>query len=142
MSDPPDNETPVDMAIRHIMALDPNAHVAFSIYTGQWYLSARIEVSDGKIVSTLSQHRDTPDQAVLAFFNTLVAVSSPSIVVTNGLRPERRNWRWNGACFVEVACTSTPSPDAEPRTVAVGRDATGGDVLPAPPVATIAQVTP
>lgn len=88
-----------------IKALDSSASLDLSTYTRQWYVSARIEISDGACLSSVTAHRDTPDLAVLAFINALMAVDSNQFdrcIVTNSFRDARRQYVWNGAAFAEV----------------------------------------
>lgn len=95
-----------------IKSLDPAAHLEFSEWTAQWWVSARIEVSNGAILTSLTSltsHRDTPETAVFAFLDNLRAIPVDQVLVTHSMdRKRRRHYRWNGAAFVE-----------EPREVAV-----------------------
>lgn len=96
-----------------IKSLDPKANLEFSEWTQKWFVAADIEISDGCIIGGITEHRDTPDQAVLAFLARLQGVDYgdlENVIVTNSLRPERRHWRWNGAAFVEVPLPHRPSP--------------------------------
>lgn len=63
-------------------------------------MNARIETSDGCILSGITEHRDTPAEAVRAFLTALKTVPLDQVIVTNG-PAGRRHWRWNGAAFTE-----------------------------------------
>lgn len=88
-----------------IKSLDNGAHVELSEYTGKWFVSARVEISDGVIVSGITEHRADPAAAVEAFLiavcNVNYAAKLDSVLVTRK-GSERREWRWNGAAFTEV----------------------------------------
>lgn len=88
-----------------IKALAPSASLQLSTFTRKWYVDARIEISDGCMLSGVTEHRDTPDLAVLAFINTLMAIDSNQFdrcIVANAMVGERRQYVWNGAAFAEV----------------------------------------
>jgi hypothetical protein len=85
-----------------IKALDPNASVLFSEYTHQWYVSASIEIGDGSMLTGGAEHRNTPNEAVEAFYDRLTSINLDQYVVSK-YRGHRREWRWNGAAFAE--CT-------------------------------------
>lgn len=90
-------------AMRLIQALDPDAHLRFSEYTDGWYVSARIEVSDGAILRSVTSHQQSPDEAVWAFLRELQQVDINDFghrLVTHAYGSERKEWRWNGAAFV------------------------------------------
>lgn len=89
-------------AMLQVLALDPSAVVKFSEYTGQWYIEARIEQSDGCIISGIVEHRNDPLSAVLAFHAALKAIDDKHVLVSNAGRETRRHWRWNGGAFAEV----------------------------------------
>jgi hypothetical protein len=90
-----------------IKALDPRASLELSEYTGQWYVSARIEVSDGSCLSGITEHEHAPDVAVRAFLNriTEVGVHDHEHVLVTFPHTEdgrqRRHWRWTGRAFTE-----------------------------------------
>jgi hypothetical protein len=86
-----------------IKSLDPSASLELSEYTQQWYVSARIDISDGACLSGVTEHEDTPDVAVRAFLNRITEVGQHDhehVLVTR-FHGERRHHRWNGRAFVE-----------------------------------------
>jgi len=85
-----------------IKALDPNARIMWSEYTDQFFVQAQIDIGDGALLGSIVEHRDTPDEAVLAFFARCSGVEQPEFLVTK-YHGERRERRWNGAAFAE--CT-------------------------------------
>lgn len=94
-----------------IKALDPNATLCLSDYTGQWYVSAAIEISDGAVLTGIVEHRDAPADAVAEFVNRLCEIDTHAIqrrLVTRGPDGGRREWRWNGGGFVEIARPREP----------------------------------
>ena len=92
-----DDVRPLMFAIK---ALDPAAHLCLSEYTGKWYIEAKVEVSDGCILSGVTEHRETPAQAVRAFVEALQAISLDEVIVAKPTG-QRRHYRWNGAAFAE-----------------------------------------
>jgi hypothetical protein len=73
----------------------PKYEVLYSDVTGEFYVSARIEVINGGILSSICEHRRTPQQAVIAFAERLKEVNAPSKLVTNAYdRESRRHWRY------------------------------------------------
>ena len=91
-------------AMLQIKALDGEAHIEFSEWTGQWYMRARIDVSDGACLTSLGDHRATPAEAVWAFYCALCQVDLHDfahVLVTRAGHDDRRHWRWNGATFKE-----------------------------------------
>lgn len=99
-----DNADSVNLALNHAMlciqTLDPDAHLDFSHFTGKWYLSSRIEISDGAILSSITEHEDTPEAAVFAYFDKLKWISLDEVIVAKPTG-QRRHYRWNGAAFAE-----------------------------------------
>lgn len=94
----------VNRSIRIIQGLDPNAHLCFSRYTGKWFVSARIEITNGTSRSGIAEHRENPQQAVLAFLAVIQDVDINQyehMLVTMSLNHEPRYWKWNGAAFAE-----------------------------------------
>lgn len=88
-----------------ILALDSDATLRLSPYTRQWFVQARIEISDGTILSGVTEHNKTPDLAVLSFINRLMAVNTDQFthcIVAKAHSDERRQYLWNGAAFAEV----------------------------------------
>lgn len=85
-----------------IKALDPGASVLFSEYTHHWYVGASIEVGNGSVLTGGAEHRETPNEAVQAFFDRLTSIGLDEYIVSK-YRGQRREWRWNGAAFAE--CT-------------------------------------
>lgn len=83
-----------------IKTVDPDASLKLSEYTGKWYIEARIEVGDGAILRGCTEHRDTPGEAVLAYFDNLRMLKVDEYIVGRYL-DQRREYRWNGAAFVE-----------------------------------------
>lgn len=96
------NRERVNEAMLAIKALDPQASVRFSEYTGKWYVDARTEVGDGSILKGGSEHRDHPGEAVLAYFAYLIAIDHEHYIVASPWG-ERREYRWNGAAFAETS---------------------------------------
>lgn len=90
----------VEQRMLAIKSLDPRASIHFSEYTGMWYVEARINVSDGCLLTSISGHRSTPVGAVAAFFDQLLAIRSSEVLVAHPAGA-RREYRWNGASFVE-----------------------------------------
>lgn len=86
-----------------IQALSPGAGVNYSQYTQQWYVEARhLDIGDGVMLSGGTEHCGTPQQAIQAYFEKLIAVDYPKYIATE-YDGQRREWRWNGAAFAE--CT-------------------------------------
>lgn len=83
-----------------IKSLDPRASLQLSEYTGMWYVEARINVSDGVFLTGPTEHRSSPQEAVKAFFERLTNTRSDGVVVAHPAGV-RREYRWNGAAFVE-----------------------------------------
>ena len=93
-----------EMAL-HLAAIAPaGVTLKFSESTGRWFASARIEISDGVILSSICEHRYDPSDAVEGFFAVLVAVQDPDhwLVTDSSDRALRRHWRWNGVCFANI----------------------------------------
>lgn len=85
-----------------LKAMSPDVTVAFSEYTGKWYVSARyLEIGDGSLLKGVTEHRASPDLAVLAFFDRLISAGLDEYIVGN-YQGQRREYRWNGAAFAEV----------------------------------------
>lgn len=83
------------MALR---ALDPNISILLTdtrLKSGeQWYVSASLEASDGEILSTISGHADTPEEALQ---NAWVYVLKAKNIYTKGNR-----YRWNGFMWEQL----------------------------------------
>lgn len=90
-----------------IKSIDPSAHVEFSEYTLKWFVSSRIHVGDGAMLTGITEHHDRPDAAVMMFFGRLKTIDAEEyLAVGDGDR--RRNYRWNGAAFAEVPVPRMP----------------------------------
>jgi hypothetical protein len=88
-----------------IKALERNAHLCLSEMTGEWYVSARIEISNGAMLSSICEHRSTPDAAVAAFLDELKKhpmYGETYIVVGATSSGVRSAYQFNGACFAAV----------------------------------------
>lgn len=92
----------------HIKALDPRASLEFSEWTGQWYVSASVEIGDGGCLVGICEHRPTPDLALSAFLDAARGLDLDHYLVSRHYG-ERRHWRWNGAAFAEVTRPTTPA---------------------------------
>lgn len=84
-----------------IKSIDPTARLDCSDYTQKWYISSRIEISDGVVLSGICEHEDTPEAAVAAFMGRLANVPVDQAIVVNAYKANRRHYRWNGAGFIE-----------------------------------------
>lgn len=94
----------LDDAMRIIQSLDSDAHLCFSNFTGQWFVSARIEISNGALLQGIAEHRPTPEDAVYAYLAELQKIHIhqwEQVLVTRSMERERREWKWNGAAFAE-----------------------------------------
>ena len=98
-----DRTVTTEMRIIHV--LDPNASLHLSEYTGKWYVSSQIHISNGALISGISEHRDSPEDAVSAHLARLVNVGPAEVVVTgeNRNRGGRRHWRWNGHAWTDAS---------------------------------------
>lgn len=92
----------LDQKMMLIKTLDPDAHINFSQYTQRWYVSSNIEVTDGMMITSLSEHSDTPGEAIVNYLLAMQLVKEPKRLVTNSMRENRREWRWNGVAWGEV----------------------------------------
>jgi len=72
-------------------------HLDFSEFTGQWYVSASIEISDGSFSSGITEHRDSPGEAVDAFWDRITSLKPGESLVAwmGGGKPDWRG-KWNG----------------------------------------------
>lgn len=48
-----------------IKSIDPHARLELSEYTGEWYVASHIWICDGVIESGITEHRPTPESAIL-----------------------------------------------------------------------------
>jgi hypothetical protein len=85
-----------------IKSLDYGAYLDFSEYTGQWYVSSAINIGGDGMLTGITEHRTTPEQAIEAYLLRIQAVEAPRYIVTKSNSPDRRHYRWNGAAFAEV----------------------------------------
>lgn len=86
-----------------LKAMSRDVRVEYSEYTARWYVSARhLEIGNGTLLTGGSEHRETPDQAIQAFFDRLTSIGLDEYIVGDYLG-QRREYRWNGAAFAE--CT-------------------------------------
>lgn len=95
-----------------IQALDPGASLNYSSYTKQWYVSARIEISDGSVLTGVAEHTENMQDAITAFFNRLAEIDLDHRVVSR-YAGRRREWRWNGAAFAECTRDKVFAREAE-----------------------------
>lgn len=86
-----------------LLALDSSAHLAFSATTGKWYIDTRCEISNGHgLLTSVVEHGETSDDAVLATYEKLLLVQPPCYIVSAHFGQQRRCYRWNGGAFAEV----------------------------------------
>lgn len=91
-----------DQAMLLIVALDPGASVRISDKTGAWFVMADVGVSDGQTVTSVCEHTDSPDTAILAYLERLMEVTDSKHWLLAKPYGERRHYRWNGATFAEL----------------------------------------
>ncbi len=96
-----------------IKSLYNDAHVALSEYTGQWFVSARIDIGGDGLLTGGKEHRDSPQEAVAAYMEWLTSVPYDKYLVVNGGRENRRHYRWNGGAFAEIPILTPAMPPAE-----------------------------
>lgn len=80
-------------ALELIHQLDPSARVLYSKWTDRFYVSDRIE--DGSkhgFLISMTEHRETPDDAVVAYFARLAACKR---IVVNAYSDDRREVKWD-----------------------------------------------
>jgi hypothetical protein len=91
----------IDRQMLLIKSLDSGAALEFSEYTHQWFVMAQLhEGGDGSLRGS-TEHRETPDLAVEAYFDFLCehTLVSDHYIVSDAYG-ERRHWYWNGVTFV------------------------------------------
>ena len=77
--------------------------IYFSSYTDKWFVSARgLNLTNGTFLSGVTAHRDSPEQALVAFMERLRNEGQQRQVVAVESRGQRRHYRWNGVTFAEV----------------------------------------
>lgn len=90
-------------AMKLIQILDPEAHIDYSIYSDKWYVSAKISIGDTNFLSSISEHRHSPEQAVFAYLVRLQDIKKDEYLVTQAhqfdefeeiAKPARQEWRW------------------------------------------------
>lgn len=77
-----------------IVAIAPLYKIDYSEYTGKFYVTARVEVSNGSFLRGVTEHRSTSQDAVIAYAERIMAVVAPEMVVVGAFTPERQQWRW------------------------------------------------
>ena len=87
MTDP---TTPTE-AMLDIIEIAPNATILFSEFTHGWYVDARIEIGGDGLLSGVTEHRATPDTAVLAYHERLRSVRAPYYIATNASTEQRQH---------------------------------------------------
>ncbi len=94
----------INRAMLLIKSLDVDAHLEFSEWTDQWYVSARIQTGGDGLLTGITEHRATPEAAVYAFVDRLrsVGIGGDMVLITHSNDAvRRRHYKWNGAAFVE-----------------------------------------
>ena len=94
--------TPIKAVALHLQVLDRAWSLGYSEHTHQFYVSLDAQIGGDGLLCSVTEHRDTPEQAIDAAFKRLAAVSAPNYIVTDAFQGDRKHWRWNGAAFVEV----------------------------------------
>ena len=80
-----------------ILAIDPNASLKFSDMTNQWYLDLSCEISDGFFLTGPTEHRDTPEAAIVALFKRITEIPPKQCIsVYCGSDKPRQHYRWQG----------------------------------------------
>lgn len=91
-----------------ICRICPDYEIEYSSWTGQLYVSARIEVGGNGVLSGICEHRPTAQAALTAFARRLTEVSAPLYLVTDGNTDERRHWRYSAAADRILPMESQP----------------------------------
>lgn len=91
-----------------ILSLDSDASLKFSPMTGKWYVSARIEISDGAVLSGVAKHDENPTDAVVNFMFELCrhTLYGQTYVIVGAYTDRRIAYQWNGAAFTVVTQVS------------------------------------
>lgn len=106
----PNNVSRLTYATLMLQSLGVTPAVQYSQYTGKWYGTMNIDIGDGHMRSGVAEHRATPEEAVIAFFDRLIDECyhmSPFVLtgdkrVLVGFEPDRRAYAWNGVAFHRV----------------------------------------
>ncbi len=86
--------------------------IHFSAYTGKWFVHAKgLNLSDGVMLSGVTVHRDTPEQAFVDFMREIRDEGQQSQVIAVEASNGRRHYRWNGVAFAEVPDYMLPWAD-------------------------------
>jgi len=78
----------------HIQKLDPTARVLFRPDAKTFYVSARVEVKEDGVLSSLSQAGGTAHTAVLRWWKQHTE-GSPILVIDVAPKDSRKELRWN-----------------------------------------------
>lgn len=82
----------VKEAMRLIQELDPEAKIDFSTWSDKWYVTSRVYIGDGAVISSPTEHRETPQDAVYAYIEKLTNLRENEFLITH--QPDRKEWRW------------------------------------------------
>jgi hypothetical protein len=101
----------LEFATKHMMSLGSQLSVDYSPYTGKWFATVQgMDLSDGLIMTGMTEHMPTPEEAVIALFDRLVEEATWSIPfvqvrekrITVLTHEGRRAFCWNGVAFYSV----------------------------------------
>lgn len=98
------NEAPETTVMREIVSLDRDASVHWSSITGKWYVSSKLGTTGNGLVSSITEHRDSAPDALVAFRARLREhIFGSDKVLTLDSDP-RRAWQWSpeGKTWIEV----------------------------------------
>jgi len=113
----------IDRDMLIIKSLDNDASIQFSEYTSKWFVVAGLEIGDGMFLQGMTEHRETPEQAVAAYVERLRSVTELDRYIAT--RHPRHEYRWNGAAFVDVTrpevleAQRNAAPGTAPQTTTV-----------------------
>ena len=82
-----------------IQSMTRDVAIRFSDVTQLWYVTSNIEIGDGSLLSSISEHADTPGRAVRMFFKRITNLEPNQFLVV-GSWGDRKHFTWNGAAFV------------------------------------------
>ena len=93
---------PDSQIMRAIRSIDPTAVITWSEYTGQFYVEAKIDISDGSVLTRCAEHRADPSEALRAYWQRIKTLTADETVAVRAGSADSREFRWTGFLWAEV----------------------------------------
>lgn len=97
----------IDM-LESIGTMTVQISIDYSTYTHKFYLNTNLNTVNGEYITTICEHKDTPEETIEATYNKMINANEGLYTVNKSTRQEKI-FKWNGKKFIKTLDRKVPN---------------------------------